>query len=157
MWHDGYKLRQEHHTVLCTCAHPQSTWTTLTLTLLYIALMASPVCEALQRWKKCQNWHRLYNRNAPWFLHESLQPRVHVRPRCWVETDRWRLEIALKHFLALIPWGSPGMFHELHDPLVSTNDANPVESCPFFAVHDLRSLDIACSFWHALVASDPLA
>ena len=39
---------QEHHTVLCTCAHPQSTWTTPTLTLLYIALMASPVCEALQ-------------------------------------------------------------------------------------------------------------
>ena len=39
---------QEHHTVLCTCARPQSTWTTPTLTLLYIALMASPVCEALQ-------------------------------------------------------------------------------------------------------------
>ena len=39
---------QEHHTVLCTYAHPQSTWTTLTLTLLYIVLMASPVCEALQ-------------------------------------------------------------------------------------------------------------
>ena len=39
---------QEHHSVLCTCAHAQSTWTTPTLTLLYITLMASPVCEALQ-------------------------------------------------------------------------------------------------------------
>ena len=37
-----------HHTVLCTCAHAPSTWTTPTLTLLYITLMASPVCEALQ-------------------------------------------------------------------------------------------------------------
>ena len=39
---------QEHHTVLCTCGHAQSTWTTPTLTLLYRTLMASPVCEALQ-------------------------------------------------------------------------------------------------------------
>ena len=39
---------KEHHTVLCTCAHAQSTWTTPTLTLLYITLMASPVCKALQ-------------------------------------------------------------------------------------------------------------
>ena len=36
------------YTVLCTCAHAQSTCTTPTLTLLYITLMASPVCEALQ-------------------------------------------------------------------------------------------------------------
>ena len=38
---------QEHHTVLCTCALAQSTWTTPTLTLLYITLMTSPVCEAI--------------------------------------------------------------------------------------------------------------
>ena len=37
-----------HHTVLCTCAHALSTWATPTLTLLYITLMAPPVCEALQ-------------------------------------------------------------------------------------------------------------
>ena len=36
-----------YHTVLCTCAHAQSTRTTPTLTLLYITLMASPVREAL--------------------------------------------------------------------------------------------------------------
>ena len=35
---------QEHHTVPCTCAHPQNTC----LTLLYIAPVALPVCEALQ-------------------------------------------------------------------------------------------------------------
>ena len=39
---------KEHHTVLCTCAHAQSTWTTPTLTLLCITLMASPVCDTLQ-------------------------------------------------------------------------------------------------------------
>jgi hypothetical protein len=39
---------KEHHTVLCTCAHAQSTWTTPTLALPKIARMASPVCEALQ-------------------------------------------------------------------------------------------------------------
>ena len=39
---------KEHHTVLCIWAHAPSTWTTPTLTLLYIALMASPACEALQ-------------------------------------------------------------------------------------------------------------
>ena len=39
---------KEHHTVLCTCAHVQSTWTTPTLTQLYRTLIASPVCEALQ-------------------------------------------------------------------------------------------------------------
>ena len=39
---------QEHHTVLCTCEHAQSTGTTPTPTLLYIALLAPPVCEALQ-------------------------------------------------------------------------------------------------------------
>ena len=38
---------KEHHTALCTCAHGQSAWTTPTLTLLYITLMTSPVCEAL--------------------------------------------------------------------------------------------------------------
>ena len=31
---------KEHHTVLCTCAHAQSTWTTPTLTLLYRTLVA---------------------------------------------------------------------------------------------------------------------
>ena len=40
---------QEHHTVLCTCARAQGICTTPpTPTLLYIALVASPVCEALQ-------------------------------------------------------------------------------------------------------------
>ena len=39
---------KEHRTVLCTCAHAPSTWTTPTFSLLYITLMASPVCEALQ-------------------------------------------------------------------------------------------------------------
>lgn len=43
----------------------------------------------------------------------SINPYNHecprVRPRCWVETDRWRLEIALKHFLALIPSHPQGL------------------------------------------------
>jgi hypothetical protein len=40
---------KEHHIVRCTCARAKSTWTTPTLTLLlYIPLMASPKCEALQ-------------------------------------------------------------------------------------------------------------
>ena len=39
---------QEHHTVLCTCAHAPCSWTTPRLTLPYITLMASRVCEALQ-------------------------------------------------------------------------------------------------------------
>ena len=42
------EIWKEHHAVLCTCAHAQSTCTTPTLTLLYVTLMASPVCEALQ-------------------------------------------------------------------------------------------------------------
>ena len=37
---------QDHHTVLCTWAHVQSN--TKTHTILYITLMASLVCEALQ-------------------------------------------------------------------------------------------------------------
>ena len=58
---------QEHHTVLCTCAHAQSTWTTPTLTLLYIILMASPVCEALQYWKIMEHFQKHGNtaKNLP--------------------------------------------------------------------------------------------
>ena len=87
----------------------------------------------------------------------SINPYNHecprVRPRCWVETDRWRLEIALKHFLALImliPRGSPG------DATIVWKGVLSWQSMIQWS--DLRSIPgNACSFWHALVASDPLA
>ena len=41
-------MTRTSHCALYLRAHAQSTWTTPTLTLLYITLMATPVCEALQ-------------------------------------------------------------------------------------------------------------